>query len=221
MEASVPINHASELLQETEGGGDRFTSAQLLAWLNEAQRVIQSLVPRANPVTTVVTCTANETRHTLPDGTTAMLRPICNMGTDGATPGRTVRLYDENELTGFSSGWHSATGEATIKGIVYDLRDPRTYWTYPRAHATTVVTLRMLLSQIPSDCSASTDSLTVLDEFEPAIVDWIMYRCLGRDSEETPNFAAAMGYKKSFVEFLGMSAEAVARNAATYMRATK
>jgi hypothetical protein len=216
MLASVPINRVSEILQETAGGGDRYTPAQLLVGWNEAQRVIQAIEPRASMVTEVVTLAANATRHTLPSGRTMLLKPICNMGADGATPGASIRMAKESDLLSFADDWHSMTGETEIREIVYDSADPRAFYSYPRTHASTVVTARLVMSTIPADCVADGD-ITILDEYEPAGTMWMLYRAFSRDSEETPNYSRAMGELQAFGSFMGLSMEAVKKHAASVM----
>lgn len=201
MLASVPINHAAELLQDESNV--TWTAAQLLGWWNEAQRVIASLAPRSATVTEAVQLTANETRHTLASTRASLLVIHRNMGTDGLTPGRSVRLAGLRELEdAVGDTWHSMTGEAAVKSYVYDERVPTQFWVYPRVHATTAVYVEMTAAKVPTDAAAAGSNIDIGEQYEPAGVQWMMYRCLSRDSKRTPIFDRSLHYLQSFAALM-------------------
>jgi hypothetical protein len=120
---------------------------------------------------------------------TLLLDPICNMGVDGTTPGRTVRVIDGKTLNMNNPDWHTASG-TVIKSVVYDPATPRYFHVTPGAHASTAVWLRIAYTaqplKIPNTGVAgaeiyawagdSTETLTIADEFLDDIVNYIVAR---------------------------------------------
>lgn len=200
MKASVPIEHAAELLRDATKV--TWTAAQLLGWWNEAQRVIQSLVPRACIIVEALELAVNETRQSLPADRTQLFDVTRNLGADGQTPGVPVRRTPRRSLDDYGDNWHSGVGQTAVRQWAYDPRVPTVFWVEPRTHATTAVWVEAVSSRIPPDCADSDKDITILAEYEPAGVNWMMYRCLSRDSEETPNYRKALDYRDTCLQLL-------------------
>ncbi len=202
--ASDLILQAQELAQDdnTADADRTWNDAQSLAWLNEAQLAICGLKPDAKAVNRVVQLVAGTTRQSVAGR--QLFSVIRNMGVDGLTPGRAVRLVDRGAKDESDPDWHIETAAAEVKEYVYDDRDHAVFYVSPPAHATTAVYVEVFEAINPTKLAAVTSAIDIDDVYAPALVEWMMYRFFGRDSEETPNYVRANGFKQNFYSLLGL-----------------
>lgn len=187
-------------IQLTDISGIRWTRAELLGWLNDGQRAIASVQPNAsNKVVTVVL--AAGTRQTIPSDGWMLLDVYRYMGLDGLTPGRIVRLISRDLLDSFDMYWHSAAATAEPKNFVYDLQDQRAFYIYPPNTGTGYVQLNY--SQIPVDITNENDSISIIEIYQPAVLDYMLYRACAKDAEYAPGVALAQMYMSSFSMLVG------------------
>ena len=182
-----------------------WTAAQLIEWINDALRALVSARPDVSVVTASVELTANSTKQVLSAATDLrFIDATRNMGTDGLTPGRTVRLGDKTALDAFVPGWHSETGQAAVKEFMFDEARPREFWVYPRTHATTPMYLEVIKQVMPATITAVGNTLPVDETYAPVLIDWMLWRSFSRDSENTPNAQRAGSHRASFYQQLGI-----------------
>lgn len=208
--ASAIIASASEIAQDTSNV--TWTSSQILGWINEAQRTIALHRPDSS-VQTVSKQLVAGCKQTISGRRLVGKGVIRNMGSDGATPGNVIRLTDRNTLDAMDEGWMSAAGATTIDEFVYeDVNDPKTFYVNPPAHATTAVYVEIIEAIDPADIATTSDPIALDDIYQPAILEWVMYRVFGRDSEETPGMARASRHLQAFFQLLGVKVQMDAAN---------
>jgi hypothetical protein len=188
------------VIQLTDISGIRWTRAELLGWLNDGQRAITVIQPTASNTVAVVPLVSG-TRQTLPSTGWMLLDVYRYMGTDGATPGRAIRLITRELLDSFDLYWHSATQTAEPKNYLYDLQDQRAFHVYPPNNGTGRIQINY--SQTPADLASETDAITILDIYQPALLDYVLYRACMKDAEYAPGVALAGAYLTSFSTLLG------------------
>lgn len=188
------------VIQLTDVAGVRWTRAELLGWLNDGQRVIASIQPNSSNEVVVMPLVAG-TRQVLPTDGWMLLDIYRYMGTNGATPGRAMRLISRELLDSFDLYWHSATASAEPKNYIYDLQDQRAFYVYPPNTGTGYVQLNY--AQIPADLVLETDVINIIDIYQPALLDYILYRACSKDAEYAPGVALAQMYAQSFASILG------------------
>ena len=97
--ASVIIDNVSKLLGDPNNL--KWTRAELLGWLNDAQKQITVMSPNAtNKVATIQL--AAGTRQSIPSDGWTLLDVIRYMGTTGNTPGRVPRIISQQVLNDFN-----------------------------------------------------------------------------------------------------------------------
>ena len=127
------IVKAQKVLQDATG--IRWDNAELLGWLNSAQREIVLYKPNANATGKAVKLAAG-TRQALPTDGVQLIDVVRNMGTSGTTPGRAVRQIERETLDAVNPDWHASSASATAKHFIYNILDPKAFYVYPPQPAT-------------------------------------------------------------------------------------
>jgi len=205
--ASVIILKAQELAQDDDEDDSNRTwkDAQALEWLNDAQLAVCGLKPDAKTINRAILLAKGTTRQTIAGR--QLLSVIRNMGANSTTPGRAIRLVDRGAKDESDPDWHVEAPATAIKEFVVDDRDDSVFYVSPPPHATTDVYVEVLEAINPTKLTDVSDPIDIDDVYEPALIEWIMYRFFGRDSEETPNYIRANGYKANFYSLLGYKAK--------------
>lgn len=196
--ASAIIAQVSEIVQDESN--IVWTEPQALAWLNDAQRVVVSLRPDSS----ILSHSAILVPGTKQSITGLRLMGISrNMGIDGVTPGRSIRFVERGIKDDSDPNWHTETAATIIKEWTFDARTPKIYYVSPPVHASTVVQIELEEAISPADVAAVGNPISLDDIYAPSMIEWITYRFLARDSEETPNIQRAASHFQQFFSLLG------------------
>lgn len=199
----------SVLLQDTLPQFQRWTERELVHWLNDGQVAICSLVPIASSRVDAVKLAAG-TRQSIAaiaaadckpgDGSTPsqpiygtqFIGPRRNMGADGLTPGRAVRVVERDMLDTTDPTWHTKTGNA-IRSVVYDPETPRYFYVSPGSTGSLWLEIAYTSAPIaiPNTASAGSEAylvggsstlpISVDDEYGTALVDYVVARANLKD----------------------------------------
>lgn len=191
--AQAIIDKASTQL--TDVSGVRWTRTELLRWLNDGMRQIVVVNPNTSNTVTSVKLVAG-TRQSIPSDGWLLLSINRNMGIDGTTPGRAIRIVSRELMDGFSPDWHSATPSATTKNYLYDLQDQTAFFVYPPSTGTNYVELNY--SKQPADLTDESQVIPIFDVYQSALVDYMLYRACSKDAEYAPGLELAKGYLTTF-----------------------
>ncbi len=194
------IDTAGIILQDTSQV--RFPQAELLTFLNDAQREIVLHRPDAKTLNQNMTCVAGS-KQSIP---TTGLRLIDVVRNDG---GRAVTQIDRKILDETLPNWHNTTADATkkIEHFVYDPADPKNFYVYP--NATTSMDIEIIYSTAPADLTYSASQVISLDDiYANAILDYMLYRAYQKDSEYAGNAERSMMHYQSFANALGIKSRA-------------
>jgi hypothetical protein len=184
-----------------------WTQAQQLKWLSDAQRLVVVAKPDQN-VTAATLQLAAGTRQALPTGKLKLIRVTRNMGTNGTTPGKAIRLLDIDDMNSFSPGWHSATESAEVKGYMFDPNAPKMFFVTPPQPGSNQGYIEYLASSVPAEITDPANTIVVDDVFLPVLVDYVTARCLA--AESTENSANKANFYFGLVaQALGMDTQAV------------
>ena len=193
----------------------RWTQAELLNYLNDAQREIALLKPDATSINTNIQL-ATGTQQSLPSGGNRVLRVLRNMSSAAgdATGGRTIRQVSLESLDAQDPNWHdpTATGlskhTTIVKHWVYDEMDPKTFYVYPGVAGNAFV--EIVYSVVPGvlDYSSSGSSnLGVNDIYGNAVIDYILYKSYVKDAENAGNSQRATGHYNLFLSAIGQKTQ--------------
>lgn len=197
------IDKAATILQDATNV--RWTSNELLGWLNDGQRQIALMRPDASVTTGNVTLVSG-TKQSLPAGGLRLLDVVRNMGVGGATAGDAVRLVDREILDTQVPGWHYTTASTTIKHFIFDGRNPKVFYVYPPATGTSP-TVEAIYSVSPSDVAAAGNTITLDDIYQNPLLDWVLYRAFSKDAEYAANEELAKKHVSAFMAALGAKTE--------------
>lgn len=205
-------------IQLTDIGGVRWTRQELLDWINLAQRQIVVLSPNATNKTDVIQLVSG-TRQSIPADGWTLLELIRSMGTSGTKPGRAIRVTSRELLDAFNPDWHSDPPSPTPKHYVFDPQDQTIFFVYPPNTGTGYVEINY--SPVPENLATEEDTIKINDIFEPAILDYVLYRACSKDAEYAPGIALAGGYLQTFMATMGQKSSSELGNSPNQQFAPK
>lgn len=188
------INKASTQL--IDPSNTRWTRAELLGWLNDAQRQIVVMQPAWNNKVVAVKLAAG-TRQTIPSDGWMLLDIYRNMGTTGTTPGTVVRIVSRRLIDRVNPAWHTVTATNTAQNYIYTLEDKEAYYVYPPADGTGYLELNY--SQLPTDLATEGQTIDIDDVLESAILNYVLAMANAKDGEYAPGLALAQIYMTAFM----------------------
>ena len=183
----------------------RWTTAELVRYLNDGQRDIALVRPDATS-TTATMALAGGARQTLPSAGAKLLEIIRN--TSGTK--RAIRLTDRVLLDAQSPDWYNKAGVTDIRHYTFDPREPRNFYVYPPA-ASSGASVELIYSAYPTDItepsagalySSVTGNISVADIYVNALVNYILYRAYSKDSENAQNAALAASFYQLYQTLL-------------------
>ena len=171
------IDRAETVLQDTNN--TRWAQAELLGYLNDAQREIVMQRPDAKVTNATLTCAASS-KQTLPAGALRLIDVIRNVS------GKAITQIDRKVLDVQNPSWHTGSGNAAVEHFMYDPTDPKNFYVYPVP--TNSVQISIAYSESTSDItignySSSTDTIGLDDTYANAILDYMLYRAYQKDSD--------------------------------------
>jgi hypothetical protein len=171
--------------------------------LNDAQRAVALVRPDSNSVTSSVLLVAG-TRQPLPSGSQRLLKVNRNMGVDGTTAGRVIRLVDHATQDDVDLDWHLATAGVRVKDIVYDdKKDPLTFFVRPQMTPPWYVEL--ILSKLPVDVTDPDNGLITLpDVYSGPMQAWMLHRAYAMQTQAAGLLQRSQFYFSSFFQQLGV-----------------
>ena len=199
------------LLQDTTPQFQRWTERELVHWLNDAQVAIVKFLPSAASRVDAIKLAAG-TRQSIAsiaasnckpgDGSTPsatiygtlFLNPRRNMGADGLTPGRAVRMVDRDVLDSQTPNWHTLTG-ADVASVVFDPLTPRFFYVTPgvpagqdrwlevayNAAPTSIPNVAAAGSEAYANAGSSIVTIGVDDEHVDDLVNYVVARANMKD----------------------------------------
>jgi len=206
------IDRIQDTLQDTTSV--RWPEAELLRYINDAQREIVNFRPEASATTATITL-ASGTLQDLPSAGLRLIKVTRNMSaSSGGTGKRAVRLVDVDILNTQNPDWHdpSVTGEAAhgavVKHYSFDPDNPRQFFVYPGIASASNGYIEIVYSKAPTDLSATSDTIDVDDIFANAIIDFVLYRAYQKDSEYAGNAQRAGTHYQLFANSLAQGGQA-------------
>ena len=205
------ISRIQDSLQDTTGV--RWTEAELLRYINDAQREVVNFKPEAS-AKHVNNSLATGTEQAVPGLTLIKVVRNVSSNQDGATGGRAVRLVDADVLNSIEPDWHNptVTGDAAhgsvIKHYVFDPDDPKKFYVYPGVKSGLNAYIEIVYSDVPTDLSATSSTIGIDDIYGNALIDYVLYRCYLKDAEFAGNSQRAGQHYQLFINSVSAGASA-------------
>ena len=181
------------------GSTKRWTDTELLNWLSDAQRAVVAVQADASNEVTSLPLQVG-TRQRIPDDGNLLLGITRNMGADGNTPGRAIRLISREIIDSQNPDWHTELKRAVIYNYIFDPQDRVAFYVYPPSDGTGHIELNY--SRVPADMTELADPIIVQDIYRTALFDYVMFRACQKDSDFAGGQAVAQTYFQSFVAFM-------------------
>lgn len=198
------ISRAATLIQDATNV--RWPQAELLDWLNDGQREVVIHKPEASVKNTSVSLTTGATKQTLPADGILLQDVVRNMGAGGSTPGQAIRLTTREVLDAQKPSWHSdANSIGYIQHYIYDPRDPKTFYVYPKAPSTAWYA-EVIYSSSPADCALN-GTIQIDDIYANALLDYVLYRAYSKDAEYAANANLAIAHYTAFANAIGIKTQ--------------
>lgn len=200
MKVSDVISRVRSILNDADATGYRWSDAELIDSTNDAQRLVALYRPDSCAANSVTTLAAGS-KQAIPTDGFRLLDVIRNIGADGVTPGRSVRIAERDTLDAYDPYWHTNTRKGEVKNFVYDERSPKVYYVNPPV--TAGVKVELLYSKYPTEVVTSGDDLTVTDAYFEAIINFVLFRCYAKDADFGANAQLANSYLSLFASTMG------------------
>lgn len=216
MKASQIMSDVGVLLMDEEFV--RWPLSELANWIDLAVKTIITAKPSAKSKSLTLTLTEG-TKQSLPadQGIIQLLDIIRNVNPDGSA-GRMIRVTARSELDSNEPNWHNKTRvpfRREVRQYVFDEILPRTFWTYPGNDGTGKV--ESLVSFLPNTVKSqhsgdATDISTwdievgLDDQYQPAVLDYVLFRCLSKESPEA-SIAKAGNFLNAFTNTIGVQTQ--------------
>ena len=201
-----------DTLQDTTG--IRWLDAELLRYMNDAQREIVNLRPESASTTANVALVVG-TAQTIPTAGLRLIKVVRNMSAAGgsATGKRAIRIVDREILDTQEPDWHDptvsgdATHATTVKHYVFDEDDPRRFYVYPGASSTSTF-IEIVYSTSPTDFANTSSATMFIDDiYANALIDYVLYRSYMKDAEFAGNAQRAQSHYQLFANSVGAGAQ--------------
>ena len=194
------IDRVQTVLQDTTGVRWPVV-AELVLWINDAQREVALLKPDSSAANDTVTLSAG-TKQSIPSGGNRLSKAVRNMSAASSGTGkRSVRLVDREVLDAQTPDWHdpSVTGDAAhttiVKHYIYDEANPRNFYVYPGVAGNAY--LEIIYSANPVTVAQS-GSLSIPDIYANAIMNYVLYMAYMKDAEYAGNAQRASSHFQIF-----------------------
>jgi hypothetical protein len=193
--ASV-IDKTQVILQDTTG--IRWPDDELLGWLNDGQREIVLYKPNTFVRNTSVRMSSG-TKQGLPADGVQLIDVVRNMGINGSTAGRAIRITMREILDSQIPNWHTETPENEVKHYMYSMLDPKNFYVYPPNTGNGYVEL--VYGAAPTDATLNS-TITLDDIYQTILVDYILYRAYSKDTEFAADVNRASSHQQAYLTAL-------------------
>lgn len=201
------INRAKNILNDANV---RWLNDELQDWLNDAQKQIVAIRPDAYSTNASFSPTANQSKQAIPTGGIALVDVFRN--TAASSKKRAIRKIERELLDVNIPDWHNSNATVNIEHYVYDSRDPKNFYLYPRP--ATGAAIDIIYSTVPTVIALSSftgsDNTTIgLDDiYVGPIVDLICYRAFLKDAGSPSNSQRSVSHYQAAMAALGVKGQA-------------
>ena len=202
----------------------RWTDADMLRYINAAQRRIVSIVPEANVVEENVVIDNADSRQTLPTGGIKFIGAF-NYDATNSERGPAITIVEKDALDSMSSDWsyvevadlsfqyqnletwHTAV---RFEHAAHDSRDPTVYYLFP-ATDTATFEIQLQYAKVPTALTTLADSFALGDQYFDAAVAFSKYRMHAKDGRHGGGSEVKQESYNDFLRALGQKIEGFRR----------
>ena len=197
MQVRELVESVASLLLDVSG--TRWTSKELRSYLEEGQRKLVELKPSAYVIEISIDLSAGAYQSLPPDA--LVLQDI--LYNDNDTRDAVTRVVLE-DLDTVSPSWRVDNPSAVVQHYVYDMTHPDLFYVYPAQPSDDRGTVRVLVSAVPPKLDTAEQTLVLRDKYQPALIDYMLYKAYQKDNEEPENRARSNEAYQRFLIALGL-----------------
>lgn len=186
-----------------------WTEALKLSYITDGMRAIAALKTDAVAQVVDFTMQAGVFQDITGAGGNAnwsrLIQVYCNLD-DSDLPARGVLgPKTQTEMDGSNPEWvtDAADEDGYIYEYVWDPDVPTVFLAHPLVPAGTHK-VRMSVAVNVTALTADTDTIPIQDQYIPALIDYVLWRCWGGDSMRSPTYQKAIAARESFTQLLGL-----------------
>lgn len=236
------LYRVSVLQQDVVPQFQRWPEAQTVMWLDDAQMAVWKFLPLAasridaiklKPGTlqsiesiAVVDCKPGVGgAPTQPVLGTQLIHLVNNMGADGLTPGRAIRLTSREQMDAQSPDWHTVAKPA-VECFMFEPETPRNFYVTPGVTASPDVWVRLAYTAQPAKIpntgvpgaelykydGTNAQLISIGDEHIDDLVNYVMARSWMRNSQNAGEPQKAAQFAGMFLQSINSKVAAVVGN---------
>lgn len=196
-DAKTIIDKASVLLGDV--AATRWTTAELLGWLNDGQRELVTLAPQTN-IKNVPLHLVSGIKQSLPSDAIILLDIPYNSGSAGTTVGTVINHVPKEIMLKRIPGWTATLPSSVVKHYIYSASDPLIFYIYP-PQPTATKYVECVYSAVPALIANATagTKITLDDQYQNALLDYLLYRSFSKDTDSANQTARGTEYYKMFI----------------------
>lgn len=186
---------------------------ELLQDFNDAIKDIVSHRPDASAKNEFFQCAADSSKQQLPSDALRMIEIVRNKD------GRVITDIDRATLDATRPDWHQSTATLAIEHYVYDERDPKHFYLYPRPalNGANPHEIELVYSTCPAEIAiaeaaikdgSDATAIPLDDTYSNAILDFMLYRAYSKDLGSAGNERRAMQHYQAYGNSLGVKLQA-------------
>jgi hypothetical protein len=218
--AKTILENAAVIL--SDAGGNRWPWTELLGWLSGALREIAIIKPSATADVIEVTLRPG-TKQRVPSGYHQMLDATRNLLTSQSSPtgrsgGQAITTVTRDEIDAAIPGWHNPAILPYAKAVhhVVDAdADPMTFYVVPGNDGTGLIEITASVMPAALPIPANPDliesyaniNIPMPNAYEEAVLNFVIYRALSKDSMVAGAAARAQAHLALFQQSLGIKQE--------------
>ena len=218
--AKTILENAAVIL--SDAGGNRWPWTELLGWLSGALREIAIIKPSATADVIEVTLRPG-TKQRVPSGYHQMLDATRNLLTSASSPtgrsgGQAITTVTRDEIDAAIPGWHNPAILPYAKAVhhVVDAdADPMTFYVVPGNDGTGLIEITASVMPAALPIPANPDliesyaniNIPMPNAYEEAVLNFVIYRALSKDSMVAGAAARAQAHLALFQQSLGIKQE--------------
>ena len=186
---------------------------ELLEDFNDAIKDIVLHRPDASTVNTTFDCATSSSKQFLPSDALRLVEVVRNIG------GNVITNIDRSTLNATRPDWHQSTPTIAIEHYVYDERNPKAFYLYPRPanNGNGPHEIEIIYSTCPAEIiieeaaiKNGTDTTTIPldDTYVNAIIDFMLYRAYSKDLGSAANAQRSASHYQTYGNALGVKLQA-------------
>jgi len=197
----------------------RWTEAELVGWINSAQKEIVLYKPNSITSTLDYQLDPGTFQNVSAKAGFANVIQLLDVirSTTGGANGKAVTNISREILDSTLPDWHSVTATAVPLHYIHNPLDPKNFYVYALHYIhnpldpknfyvyppnTGAGSVQILVAVEPTDLVALASNLSLDSIYESVVLDYVLYRAFSKDTEHTANMQRSAGHYNAFMSAL-------------------